>query len=81
MVYLEVNLLISIHQLWKVEPDVSVLNVEEDLLVNYKDHIIPVSVITQVVNPPQNITKLCNNRLIAMSYQVRTILHACNVIF
>ena len=72
MVYLEVDVLISVHQLWKIDPGVSVLHVEEDLMVIYRVDAIPVSTVKETVNPPQRINKLFNNRLIGLSYQVLT---------
>ena len=71
MVYLEVDILISVHQLWRIEPDVSVLNVEDDLTVIYRSDVIPVSSLNGIVNTaPRRINRLSNYRLNAFSYQV-----------
>ncbi len=73
MVYLEVDILISVHQLWRIEPDVSVLNVEDDLTVIYRSDVIPVSSLNGIVNPvPRRINRLSNYRLNALSYQVHS---------
>ena len=68
--YLEVNLLITIHQLWKVETSVSILNLDESLLILYGNQCVPISSIVRLIDPPQYVTKLNNHQVVAMSWQV-----------
>ena len=67
---IRVTVLLSLNQVWEINPQLSVLYPDEETYVIFCDYDIPLTTVQKLVNPPLKIVRVHGNQLLSLTYQV-----------